>query len=166
MTKYGSLIDGSIDLEKEEVYDLFTEYFNNPSMTKIKEAGDFSIYMTKLDSLLLVEYKYIVVMVSRDSKPIKTQEKLSNLKWKSIQTRFLSDMYNIPKHDYPKKKTPFSIKKIFLIERDDNQSKYSCEDIPITVTLLHSNQEFCDYMDTGILIRAIETFKTVITFNK
>ena len=45
-------------------------------------------------------------------------------------------------------------------------STYGCDDLPIVITLLHTEKNTpTTYQNTGNIVNALETFQTIITFN-
>lgn len=160
--RYGELLN-TYDPNKESLYESFDIYFNYPSMTKIKDVDNYSVYMAKTYCLLSNECRYIIVFVTIDSTPVYTQERLINLKWDSLQTRTLSEQHSLPSHSYqPRRLASLNV----LIRRekiDPEASTYVCDDLPIIVTLLHTKNSSNDYQNQGTVISALETYQTIIT---
>lgn len=160
--RYGELLN-TYDPNKESLYESFDTYFNYPSMTKIKDVDNYSVYMAKTYCLLSNECRYIIVFVTIDSTPVYTQERLINLKWDSLQTRTLSEQHSLPSHSYqPRRLASLNV----LIRRekiDPEASTYVCDDLPIIVTLLHTKNSSNDYQNQGTVISALETYQTIIT---
>jgi len=161
MAHYGEIFE-AYEPDKDIMYKAFDSYFNSPVLTKIKNINGNSMYMTKIVCLLGNESRYIICFVIQDDLPVGTMEKLSNMRWLSLQTRSLSDTYNIPSHRYqPKADGPLSV----VINRTNISSEastYKCDSFPISVTLLHKKGE-SDYQPTGNVISALETYATIIT---
>ena len=162
MAHYGEFLE-AYEPEKDIMYKAFDSYFNSPVLSKIKDINGNSMYMTKTVCLLGNESRYILCFVNQDDLPVGTKEKLSNMRWLSLQTRSLTDTYNVPLHRYqPKRDGPLSA----VINRTDvnaDVSTYKCETFPILVTLLNKKSE-SDYQPTGNIISALETYSTIITF--
>lgn len=151
------------DPRKEKLYQDFDNYFNHPVMTKIKDVGQYSMYMCKTYCLLSNECRYIIAFVQNDSMPTSTRESLITLKWQSLQTRTLSDQHNLPSHAYqPKKQGPLNIP-IQRTRVTPEASMYVCEHLPIKVTLLHGKDGPSAYQERGNIIAALETYQTIIT---
>lgn len=164
MANYGELL-GCYDPQTEDVYRHFDEYFNFPIMFKIKNVGGMSMYMSKLYCLLNKECRYIITFVMEDNNSVHTKIPLKNLEWMSLQTRSMSDDHNLPPHSYqPNAKGPLN-KKITRNELNAEASMYDCEDLPISVTLLHVEpvENSNEYKKSGTVIIALETFQTIIT---
>jgi hypothetical protein len=163
--EYGTIID-DYDPKNELVYSLITEYFNNPMLTKIKDVEGHSLYIAKIDCLLYTENRYIMVFIQSDRTQIGTVSYLKNLKWKSFQTRTLSENHNIkPFQHTPNKNVKFK-SQIMLKQRDQKQTSYTCEDYPIIVTLLSKGNSSYEYASKGTLVSALETWRTIISFRE
>jgi hypothetical protein len=164
MTEYGQLID-AYDPNKDRMYLAFIEYFNNPIMTKIKNVDSFSVYMSKTYCLLNKECRYIITFIPQDNSIIGTTEKFSTLKWISLQTRTLSDRHNLPSHSYNAVGKGPLLAKITRIKTELLSSTYSCDEFPITITLLHTEKNSNSYQNNGNIIAALETYQTIIVLN-
>lgn len=167
MEKYGEILDGGYEPENDYVYNLFVNYFNNPTMNKIKNQGKFSLYACKIHCLLNNDSRYIIVVTNIDNNSIGTVEELSTIKWVSLQTRTLKDKLptNII-HGY----NAISQGPLTAIIRKTDSSKtactYSCDNLPLIVTLLHTDKKDANtYQQKGTVIAAIETYETIITFS-
>ena len=56
--------------------------------------------------------------------------------------------------------------KLQLVERQEEISRYkTLGNFFVYISLLHDNKNLYEYPNTGTLISALETFKTIITFN-
>lgn len=163
MASYGQLINSGFDPVKESVYTLFTEYFENPVMTKIGDVNNFSKYLTKIHALLGVEFRYIIVFVRKNNAKPGSQLSLDRLKWVSLQTRTLSDEHDLSWHAYIPRRLPDLDKKITLVNKDERQYVYTVQDLPLIVTLLPKSKGL-DYNSSGTVVSALETYQTIITF--
>lgn len=162
MAQYGQLIDDMFTPETDNVSQHFVSYFNEPLMYKIKDVGEYSVYMTKTYCLLSNYCRYIIAMVGKDGMPAGSRETLDRMNWVSLQTRSLPDNHNLPSHSYnPTRETPLNVP-IKRVEKTDKYSKYECENMPITVTLLNEDNGK-QYQDRGTLVAAIETYQTIIS---
>lgn len=161
MIKYSNIVDPYLDPEKENVYNLFSIYFNNPIMTKIKDINNTSMYAVKNRALLGIEYQYIIAFVHQDKFPILHKEELQHLKWISLQTRTLKDDYKVETHFYIPKRLPGLDKKINLISQDDKKYVYET-DYPISITLLPKTKNQYEYTSEGTIVSALETYQTII----
>ena len=164
MAQYGELLD-TYDPHREEIYSLFDNYFNKPNLVKIKDVDNHSVYMIKVHCLLSNDYRYLIAMVYKDNNNIGTQKPLSELFWISFQTRTLPDNHNIPIHSYESSFYKPIIKKIERTQLTKELSIYKCEDFPLRVMMLHRKPNInSEYLPSGNLLSAIETYHTVISF--
>ena len=156
-------------VEPSFIYKAFDDYFEHPILTKVKDIDIYSMYMTKLYCLLNKECRCIIIFVNKDNNPPEHNDNLINLNWISFQTRTLpSDEYHSFKfknHSYiPKSKGTLlaTIKSKDIIQE---ASIYDCEELKLTVTLLHTEKNTKDvYQNKGTIIASLETFQTIITF--
>jgi hypothetical protein len=164
MSLYGKVLD-DLDLDKEAIYDLFVEYFDNPNMHKMKNENNCSMYMCKMQTLLKNGYRYLIAICPQDNFNIGTILRLKEVKWICFQTRTLDEHHNLPKHTYEYKRGDPYKSKIIIKERQENRSEYISQVYPnLLVTLLHSKPNKFEYPDNGNIAAALETFKTIFTF--
>ena len=167
MADYGEMIE-DIDPQKDSIYEMFTDYFNNPTLIKSKDDGNHSMYLCKLYCLLNRECRYIIVFTEKDSSYPGTMEELRNLKWVSLQTRTLPDNYENSVdivHGYEPKNTGPLMALIEKVSVNEKVSTYHCKELPLVITLLHTKKNTADaYHMTGRIVKALETFQTIITF--
>ena len=169
MAQYGEIIE-DFDPLTDHIYDLFTTYFKNPKMIKVKDTDLHTMYLCKLYCLLSRECRFIIVFVDKNDLAMNSVETLENLKWVSLQTRTLPDS------EYSSVDTVHGYQPVAqggltaIINRtkiDDTASTYSCETLPIIITLLHTEKNTKEaYQNKGNVINALETFQTIITFDK
>lgn len=157
------------DPKKYAFYDLVTEYFSNPNLQKVKDDQEFSIYVCKMETLLLNECRYLVVIIHSDKMAIGTIRRLSELKWVSLQTRILqSDTYfNVVSHAY---QIQNSLKFHFAVKqkstaKDKSVYVFENNEYPVDITLLHLKGNLYEYPMTGSFISCLETYQTVLTFH-
>lgn len=155
-------LNNTDDIKVEGIYRAFAEYFSNPEMYKIKDTGEYSMYLCKVEALLIVEFKYIITFVKKDPYPVGTHAKLLELKWVSLQTRILTDDHDISPYSYQPRLFPKLSNRISLEEKDGNGYTYSCMNLPLKVYLLPSKNG-PEPRENGTLIQAIETYNTIIT---
>ena len=165
MANYGEVLD-EYDPLRDKVYEHFTNYFNNPTLVKIKNEGIYSMYGCKVDCLLSKQCRYILVFTYQDNLSVGTMQELNNLQWISFQTITLdAHMYKVINHAYvPNGEGP--LKKIInRVDVNDKVSTYDCNDFPIVITLLHTpKKDRYSYQPRGNVIAALETWETIITF--
>lgn len=164
MAQYGELLDEFYDPVKDSIYALFSSYFENPLMTKLKDVTGHSMYICKIHALLGIEFRYVIIFVYKDEVPFGTQIRLSNLPWLSLQTRSLQEEHNIPYHTYIPRRLQGLEQKISLIHKDFQQYKYKVENLPLIITLLPKTKNDMEYNNNGTLVTAIETYHTIISF--
>lgn len=160
---YGEIINTDI-YNKNNIYELFVNYFNNPKMFKIKDVEQLSIYMAKTYCLLSRECRYIIVIDNKNYEKVMSFKRLNEIEWISLQTRTLFDNHDLPSHSYvTTKNTPLNCD-IFLKDKNNNSINYYCKKYPINVELLYTEKNN-EYQKEGTLISAIETYQTIITFS-
>jgi hypothetical protein len=163
MEEYGEAI-GGYKPEREIVYSAWVTYLDNPTMIKVKDVHEFSMYMTKTHCLLSKQCRYLIALVTKDSMPVGTPEELRNLKWKSFQCRTLEDKHELPPHFFVPKAAGVMGSKLTRIETTDETSTYTCAELPLVFTMLHAKPGVSEYYNTGKVAAALETYQTIVTF--
>jgi hypothetical protein len=165
MSKYGKIIE-NIDINKENIYTVILEYFGDMEMTKIKDENMYSFYYAKIATMLRNGNRYLIAIVNRDNLPLDSNVPLSSLKWVCFQTRISDEYINISKQQYTPKKTDIFNSRIYIKNRTKESSEYGSEKFSnILITLLHVHNIEYEYPNEGTLLAALETFRTIITFN-
>jgi len=165
MAFYGHSFISLDDLEKESIYNVISNYFDNPILTKIKEDENHSIYGARIKSLLSAEHMFLIAIKPKDNFENGHTLKLKEIDWVSFQTRVLDQPFNLSGHQYSIKKIEPYLTPINLTNRTSEASNYSCSLFPnIIITLLHKKKDSYEYSDKGSLLLALETYKTIITF--
>jgi hypothetical protein len=165
--QHGQIINPSYDPEKNYIYEAFVDYFNNPTLVKIKNVQNFSMYMVKIHAMLGNAYRYLIIFVPMDVEPIGSKKSMKLFEWVSLQTRTLEDQHNIPVHTYKAERKPPMDQKINVKDRTTKRSVYKAEKFPIDITLLHTRTNHVhQYHPTGSVASALETFQTIITFDQ
>lgn len=165
MALYGELLN-TYDPDLEYIYNLFIEYYGNTYFTKIREEEKYYIYMCKIYGLLNNQYRYLIAVVTANNQ-LKEEELLSDLKWVSFQARTLPENYKLKMYSYVPKKGSILNSQIVKILCNTVSCSYSCSNLPIlNVTLLNTKDDVLEYQPNGTIISALETFQTIITFNK
>jgi hypothetical protein len=158
------LVDNGFNLQHDDIYEAFVEYFENPKMYKIKDVGQYSLYASKIQAFLGIEHRYVMVIVIRDDRK---SDVLRNLRWVSIQTRSIEEDHKLPYHTYVPKRSKYMTKTITRIRTPNkNEYKYNVDGSPLIVELLPNltKKDENQYSNTGILANALETFNTVVQF--
>ena len=170
---YGVMIDDDevAKFENDVIYKAFDDYFMSPTLTKIKNIGNYSMYMSKLYCLLSKECRYIVIFTNADSNPVHFNEKLANLNWVSFQTRTIDaeeySNFKFKSHSYDVIGQGELLADIVRTEITEEASIYDCEKLNLTVTLLHTEKNTKEvYQSSGHVISALETFQTIVTFKE
>lgn len=149
--------------DKSMMYQAITEYYNNPLFTKIENKNNLSVYVCKIKSLLNTS-QYLVANVDIDVFFNGQQQSLSNLKWKTFETKSLKENYNIKPVVHIPKKNGLYCTPITRVYKDNTKSVYDSTDLPVIITLLVDAQNMYDYPDKGALNSSLETFNTILTF--
>jgi hypothetical protein len=166
MSEYGQVINPQYDPRKNDIYKAFSVYFENPILTKIKNVQNYSVYMTKIHSLLGNAYRYLILFIDNDYQDIGNTKNMDSFEWVSLQTRTLEEQHRLKQHLYTIKKNAPLTQKITVKTQDEKQSVYTCETFPLIVTLLHTRKNSTyQYQPTGTIVSALETFQTIINFD-
>lgn len=165
MAQYGEILD-DYEPELDAMYQGFADFFNNPTMIKIKDVDEFSMYMSKTYCLLSAKCRYIITFTPKDKKGLDTFESLNTIRWVSLQTRTLEDYHHLPPHAYNAKRGGILDVEINRVKTEKPASTYSCEYFPFTVTLLHTKKGPSEYQDKGTVIAALEQYNTIISLKK
>lgn len=154
--------------ERQEVYDVIIAHFGNPVCEKIRNQDGYGIYLVEIQSMLLNDKRYLIVMIQNDPRPIHTKDYLSNLKWKSLQTRTMDNEQSltIPPYTYLVQRGLSANIPLYLESRSKKISIYypPKNHYPIEVALLHTRDTEYEYPNEGNLASALETFQTIIQF--
>jgi hypothetical protein len=161
--EFGQIINPTYDPSKNYMYKAFYEYFNNPTITKIKDVNDYSVYMTRIYALLGNAYRYLILFITKNNNEIGEEMKMSECEWIVLQTRTLDDFHKLVPHKYTSRRYEPLNKKMVLENRDENKTIYNVEEFPISVTLLNTRKNnIYQYNKTGTIISALETYQTII----
>ena len=163
MAQYGEFIDTN-DIDRILAYTLFFTYFDDPEVSKIKDEGIYSIYAARVKTFLAREQRYLFVFVKKDSQIIGRREKLSNMFWEVLQTRALTDMYEVPIFKYENKVSDNYNAQIHVTEKRDDMFIYHSPEYGLDVKLLFNKNQTRVYQDKGTIKAAIETYNTVFSF--
>jgi hypothetical protein len=148
--------------EKEYIYDIFSQYYDNPLLYKIKSENGVSIFGVQLPSLLLNEKRFLIVTFNGG---FFEQQRLRNIPWTTLQVRTLTNNneYNhLPIFKYKRKKFAVYNQPLKVTTRTKDITHYKTKKLPIEVSLLHTKGLEYEYPNEGTLISALETFQTVI----
>lgn len=158
----------NVNFSQKNFYELLDDYFESPTLEKVQDTQNTSVYMCKIHTLLASpEKRYIVAITSQDKNPIGKKITLQNINWKSFQTRSFANVEkNITTHKYSPKNLPQYTIDVSLTNRYEDHTEYKVNKYNnIMVTLIHKNKNLYEYPPSGNLASCLETYKTVITFN-
>lgn len=151
--------------ERDGIYSLISHYYDDPLMTKMKDAGkDMSMYVCRLNCLLMNEKRYLIALVHRDNKEVGATQRLSTFRWVSFMARTLQEesYQALTIHHYSiKREDRFQIP-LRIRSRNQEVSVYDSDIGVFSVSLLHSKNQEYEYPNEGNLVSALETFQTVI----
>lgn len=149
------------------VMDMLDGYFDHPMMQKLKdETGtDSSVYGCRIQSLLLNENRYIVVVVRKDDHPVGHVAPLTDLQWTCFQCRILQsdEFMMLVRHSYIIKRE-LNRMSVHRVRVENAFSVYRCDTLPLQITLLHTMNDKFEYPDSGTLASCLETFQTILEF--
>ena len=152
-------------LENQYIYNLISDYYENPILYKIKdeENNSVSIYGAQLTSFLLNERYYIICMSNYREEP---KLKLNDISWTSFQVRTLEDekYSHLPKIKYRIKKENKYLTPIKILSRNENLSSYKVDNLPLKISLLHKKGLEYEYSNEGTIQSALETHETILQF--
>lgn len=149
---------------KEYTYRLFADYYDNLIMEKVRDDDHFSVYMARLQCLLLNEQRYIIALVPTDQYPPMRRQKLEDLRWVSLQIRNLEEGPEMQAQSYNMKRNTDFQRRIKVSARNEDITTYTVDDLPVYVSLLHTRGNEYEYPNEGSLISALETFRTIVHF--
>lgn len=154
------------DPVKEYTYRLFTDYYDNMTLTKVRDDDNkFSIYMARLPCLLLNERRYLIAVVALDRYPPSHQKPLGDLRWVSLQVRNLEEDHpDLRPQPYTMKRTPEYQRRLRVLSRTSDVTTYKMDELSVRVSLLHARGQEYEYPDEGTLVSALETFRTILHF--
>lgn len=153
------------DPVKEYTYRLFAGYYDDMTLTKVRDDDKFSIYMARLPCLLLNERRYLIAVVALDHFPPSYEKPLGVLRWVSLQARNLEeDVPGLPTRPYTMKRTPEFQRRLRVVSRTTDVTTYMSDELPVRVSLLHARGQEYEYPDEGTLVSALETFRTILHF--
>lgn len=162
MTHYGELLD-SINLDKLSTYSFFSEYFENPRMSFVREDGHNLVYCCRVKSGLARQKRYIFAITTKEGPKYEKTVNLFDLRWKILQTRGLDEEHLAPVHTYRPKEDKSNIIKVK--QKTTERFTYSCEAFPICITLLMPKSQIQPYSDSGTIGLALETYNCIVYLN-
>ena len=160
-----TFINDSEDVKTYHLRSLFSSYFNNPLMTKVKDENEYSVYMVEINTNTFRSKRYIICFAEIDHNPVEYKARLDSLQYKILQTRTLTNTYNLNIHNYRiDKNHMFSKYFIKMVNNKNNTYEYRVENnMGIHIFLLNDNKR--SYNHSGTMSSAIETYNTIITMD-
>ena len=149
-------------LEYQYIYNLISDYYENPLLYKIKDEKNYSLFGAQLSSFLLNERYYIICTTSIINE---STMRLKDIPWTSFQVRTMTDdkYSDLPKIKYRIKKENKFATPLQLISRNNNISSYKTkENLPLTISLLHTKGLEYEYANDGTIHSALETHQTIL----
>jgi len=166
MAMYGQSI-GGVDLNRINTYNYISSYFDNPLMARFKVTKTHVMYGCRIKSLLARDKKYIIAIVPVSDSTEDETISLDDLPWSCLQMRTVDDVYKVPLHTYKPKTDQIASSTINVFKKSDSMYSYECKGLPNTyLFLLYNKTQTRTYADAGILGMGIETFNTLISFDR
>jgi hypothetical protein len=161
-----SVID-NVNFSQKNFYELLDNYFESPTLEKVQNTKNTSVYMCKIHTLLASpEQRYLVAITEQDKNPLGKKLPLENINWKSFQTRTFGNVEKqIISHKYSPKNLPQYTLNVSVKNRYEDHTEYNLDKYNVVVTLIHKNKNLYEYPPSGNLASCLETYKTVITFH-
>ena len=166
MAHYGQLIDAG-EPYKENFTRLLAKFYGNPILIKIDTANGYSMYVGRIQCLLAIEKRYLIVYLPEDSQPMGTLRSLAEMNWVNLQARTLESQFpNATLIQYEPKRLPGLDVPIFLTKRENDETTYKPmgDDLPLVITMLTPKKLSYNYQDKGTIVSALETFQTILTW--
>ena len=152
-------------IKQSRTQKLFCDYFGNPIFIKKYNTSGVSHYYAEVNTKLLNEHRYVILIVDEDNYNIDSKFYMSDINWKGIQFRSLRENKQVYSTFNYIKNTLFTnvILKIISVVNTTNPSytSYKNEDLSIEVFVFHTNQNRF-YPDGVTLASAIETYQTIV----
>ena len=157
----------NINKEKYDIYKGVVDYFGDITMIKCREIpnSNLSIYYARIGCLLCVDDRYVVVICEDDNRNfIGYQKPLSAMPWISLQTRTIEKPpMEIQSQNTTTKPNMLLSSKIKLNERGEDRYTYFCNDLPLKIELLCTENDK-SYAENGTVSSALETYQCVLSF--
>ena len=168
MSIYGQKINLGFDPMNIEFRKLLVDYFNNPTMTKVTENfNNYAVYVVCVKTMLLSDKRYVIVNSPKDEVEIGGTKKLSDLKFKILQTKEIDGTFGVPL-----KNVTYSVREnnceeflneINIVNRTTETTEYSCKGYDdISITMIHKDKFLYEFPDNATLLSAIEKYSTLI----
>jgi hypothetical protein len=154
-------------ITRAQFYTAVVQYFNNPIVYKYKNHQEYSIYVCRIESMLVNKYRYIFSVVPLNHLDIGSTLQFDKLHWISLQTRTLDIKIDIPviSNTYQKE----YLKDVLLQPTDtesDSHIYFENTDLHLSVSIeLDKPSQYLDYHFKNVPVSmALQSFKTVLSF--
>lgn len=142
-------------------------YFSNITFSKVDRKEDYAIYGASINSSFGSGKKEYVLLFVPNHMAILDRGKISDLHWKSLQTRILTNGYRLPsqKWDIPR---GTQLPMFSVVERTDERSKYKLEGSKETEMILKHDPKKktkFQYHNRINLVAALSTFMCILVIN-
>lgn len=151
------------------------DYFQDPLMYWIEDKCEkdedenpcWSMFMCRLQSYLLNEYHFLIVLVPFSTVLSKNPRHLSTISFRHLQTRNLQEYekyLHLPVHNYdPSQTLQLGKWKVVCQQSMWTHSEYKIENLPdIKLHLLHTRKVMNEYATRGTVVTALETFQCLL----
>lgn len=165
------LVGSSVSLNTLALYERIDEYFQSPTLQKMYDENNTSVYMVRIRTgLASPKQRYLVVVTTPDRRPKGTVMPLRSLEWVSFQTRLL-DSERIEKdekivtHAYQPSHLLSKRVMMKLLKRYPGRTEYEIEGVgnECVAALMHTNRENeWEFPDRVTLSGSLELFRTVL----
>lgn len=148
--------------------EIINQYFKNLLFTKVVENKEgYAIYGAGISSGIGGgKMRYVLLFVPVSEAKLH-QGKITELRWKNLQTRTLEDSYKLKTQRWI---MPSNIPDylIFIKNRNAKCSTYTIPDIPFEILLLHNPRKKTEYQyrNKMTLSAAIDMFETIINYKE
>lgn len=164
--QYSKEMSVFINPTKEFLFQLLDRYYDTPTLVKIRDDDQFSMYGVQLPCFLLNEKRFLILLCPRDAFSKNSRRPMKDLRWVSLQARSLqdADMASLPLHTYQIKRDSQYALPLHIVNRTTKVSSYRLQEYPLEISLLHTRSHEYEYPSEGTLTSALETYQTILQF--
>lgn len=147
-----------------KIRNVINTYYDVPIMEKTKNEMDKSIYMCRIQSLLLHNHRYLIAVCPIDDNPVGVRTMIKDLPWECLQARILEneEFMGLVQHYYESKRDSVFLMEMKRTVQLDAYSVYQSANAEIEITLLNTVKDIYEYPEQGTLLSCLETFQTII----
>ena len=125
------------------------------------------MYGCRIKTMLLRGAKYIIAVVDSDRAPSTDSVKLDEIYWTCLQLRTIDEILQVPTHVYGVKGVDETTSsEITAYKKTPEMVCYEAKKLQVYITMLYARNQSRNYADKGVVGTALETFNTLITFEK